>query len=77
VKIRVRCFTGMRRYAPDDKADFPLEMTEGATVRELLETLQIPADPWPFIAVNAQKVEANGALHDGDDVVMFTPMEGG
>lgn len=77
MKVRVRCFTGMRPYAPDGQSDFRLELVAGDTLRHLLEKLHIPADAKPFIAVNGRKVAAHHTLHDGDEVVMFTHMEGG
>lgn len=77
MNVRVRCFTGMRPYAPDGQGDFSLELVEGATLRELLRQLQVPADATPFIAVNGRRAEAHHTLHDGDEVVMFTTMEGG
>lgn len=77
MKVRVRCFTGMRRYAPDGKGDFTLEMAEGAPVARLLGHLKVPADAGVFIAVNGRRAGSDHVLRDGDEVVMFEHMEGG
>jgi sulfur carrier protein ThiS len=67
----------MRRYAPDGKGDFTLEMTEGSPVARLLRHLKVPADAAVFIAVNGRRAEPDHVLRDGDGVVMFEHMEGG
>jgi hypothetical protein len=65
----------MRQYAPD--GDFTTESAEGTRVGQLLDQMGVPADAQPFIAVNGRKTGRNKTLHDGDDVVLFTQMEGG
>ena len=77
MKVRVRCFTGMRRYAPGGRGDFDLEIEIGARVERLLEQMGVPAGMRPFIAVNGRRVDGDALLNDGDTVVLFTSMEGG
>ena len=77
MKVRVRCFTGMRPYAPDGKGDFDLTLQAGTRVAQLLEQLGVSADVQPFIAVNGRRAEVGKRLADGDVVVLFTVMEGG
>jgi molybdopterin converting factor small subunit len=77
LKIRVRCFTGMRQYAPEGEGDSKTELAEGTRVGQLLDQMGVPDDAQPFIAVNGRKTGHDETLHDGDDVVLFTPMEGG
>lgn len=75
MKIRVRCFTGMRQYAPE--GDVTIALAEGARVGQLLDQMGVPAKAQPFIAVNGRKADPEATLRDGDDVVLFTQMEGG
>jgi molybdopterin converting factor small subunit len=75
--VRVRCFTGMRRYLPEGKGDFAIELAEGADLRRLLDIMDVPPGIAPFIAVNGRKVVQDHLLRDGDEVVLFTHMEGG
>jgi len=75
--VRVRCFTGMRRYLPEGKGDFAIELAEGADLRRLLDIMDVPPGIAPFIAVNGRKVAQDHLLRDGDEVVLFTHMEGG
>lgn len=77
MKVRVRCFTGMRRYAPDGRGDFTLEMAEGSPVGRLLGHLKVPAGAGVFIAVNGRRAAPDHVLRDGDEVVVFELMEGG
>ena len=77
MKVRVRCFTGMRRYAPGEASDFEMELAEPFSARQLLDALGVPPDLDPFVAVNGRKVDKAHALHDGDEVVLFRQMEGG
>lgn len=77
MKIRVRCFTGMRPYAPEGEGDVKIELAEGTRVGQLLDQMGVPADVRPFIAVNGRKTDQDKTLYDGDDVVLFTQMEGG
>ena len=77
MKVRVRCFTGMRRYAPGGRGDFEMAIEGGGRVEELLHRLGVPTDARPFIAVNGVPAEGGQRLNDGDTVVLFTPADGG
>lgn len=77
MKVRVRCFTGMRPYAPDGGGDFEVTIQAGMPVGQLIEQLGVPADAQPFIAVNDRRAEVDKRLADGDIVVLFTMVEGG
>lgn len=75
--VRVKCFTGMRRFAPAGRHDFEIELDAGAPVARLLDRLGVPAGGQPIVAVNGAQADKNSPLHDGDTIVLFTPMEGG
>ncbi len=75
--VRVKCFTGMRRFAPDDRIDFDIELDAGARVADLLERLGVPVATDVIAAVNGRRTEREALLREGDAVVLFTPMEGG
>ena len=75
--VQVKCFTGMRRFAPDNRNEFTIKLQVGDNVARLLEQIGVPADIQPIAAVNGARAERDARLHDGDTVVLFTPMEGG
>ena len=77
MKVRVRCFTGMRRYAPGGRGDFEMTVEGGGRVEDLLRRLGVPTDERPFIAVNGVPAEGRQRLNDGDTIVFFTPADGG
>ncbi len=75
--VRVKCFTGMRRFAPADRTEFDIEIEAGASVARLLTLLEVPPDIQPIVAVNGARAETSKPLRDGDKIVLFTPVEGG
>ena len=75
--VRVKCFTGMRRFAPGDRPEFDIEIDAGVSVANLLELLAVPHDIKPIVAVNGSRAEISRPLRDGDKIVLFTPVEGG
>ena len=77
MKIRVRCFTGMRQYAPEGQGDFEQKLAVGTRVGQLLDQMGVPADGRLFIVVNGRRTDRDRHLNEGDTVVLFTPMEGG
>ena len=75
--VRVKCFTGMRRFAPADRTGFDIEIEAGASVARLLTLLEVPPDIQPIVAVNGARAETSKPLCAGDTIVLFTPVEGG
>jgi molybdopterin synthase sulfur carrier subunit len=64
----------------------PLELPAGATVRDLIDTLQSRGGPWATelasgravrVAVNQEMSPASTPLSDGDEVALFPPVTGG
>lgn len=77
MKIRVRCFTGMRQYAPEGASDFEIDLEAGTCVGALLDQMGVPVEEGLFIAANGYRTDRKKILNDGDTVVLFTSMEGG
>ena len=75
--VRVRCFTGMRRFAPDGRSEFDIELDAGASVADLFNRLGVLVGTDVIAAVNGRRADREAALHNGDAAVLFTPMEGG
>jgi molybdopterin converting factor small subunit len=51
--------------------------TVGATVADLLAAICIPIDGEIITGLNGEQAQRGTVLHDGDDLVFFSPMEGG
>ncbi len=75
--VRVKSFTGMRRFAPADRTEFDIEIDAGASVASLLALLEVPPDIQPIVAVNGARAGTSSPLRTGDTIVLFTPVEGG
>ncbi len=79
MKIDVRLFASLGRYAPSGDGTAPREVSleEGATVGSLLDRLGIPPGVVKLVFVNGVHATGRTALHDGDRVGVFPPVAGG
>ena len=78
IAVRVTLFADLRRYLPRGQ-DGPRRYTlpAGATVANVLAVAGIPADDEITAGLNGELAQRDTILHDGDDLVLFSPMEGG
>ena len=77
MKVQVNAFANLRGYAPGGRGPGDLSLPDGATAADLLDALRIPPTVQAVMLVNGRRAEAATLLHDGDDVTLFPPMEGG
>ena len=63
-----------------------IELTDGATTADLLQTLRARGDAWAIalepgravrIAINQEMCAATAPLSEGDEVALFPPVTGG
>ena len=78
ISVRVSLFADLRRFLPRGE-DGPQQLTlpAGATVADLLAAVGIPAADEITAGLNCELAHLDTPLHDGDDLVLFSPMEGG
>ena len=78
ITVAVAFFADLRRFLPRG-ADGPQRYTvpEGATVAALLDAIGVEAGAEVTIAVDGELADRGTPLHDGADVMLLTPMEGG
>jgi molybdopterin converting factor small subunit len=80
MKVQVKLFATLATYAPVvglPGKPFEVEMTEGATLGDLVAQLKLPADLVKITFVNAVAQELTWALKAGDDIGIFPPIGGG
>jgi sulfur carrier protein ThiS len=78
IRLRVALHADMRKYlAPGEKGPREVALAPGATVAELLAELGVPETEIVTVGVNGVLAGREAVLADGDDVTMFSPMEGG
>jgi len=76
VKIKIRLFAGLRQAAGFKEKS--IELTEGATVADLLAHLPDAVTGRTFyVSVNQEYAQRDTLLHDGDEVGLLPPVSGG
>lgn len=79
MKVDVRLFATLQPYLPAgaDGDGISLELPAGATVRDVVESLKIPAEVSCLTVVNGRDAEPDQVLAPGDEVAVFPPLAGG
>ncbi len=77
MKVEIKLYAYLRKYAPGDKNVFVLDVTPGTTVGHVVERLSIPPEEGRLTLVNGRHVKDEIQLKDDDTLVFLTPMEGG
>ena len=79
MKIEIRTFATLAVYNrhPCIGEDSGLEITEGSTVKMLIDKLNIPEDDIKLIFVNGRHSKIDKVLSEGDRVGLFPPVGGG
>ena len=79
ITVHVKLFATLRHYRPGLGLGeaFPVEVSEGATVGDLVRQLGLPAEEVKIVFVNALFRDLDYVLADGDEVGIFPPVGGG
>lgn len=78
VSVKLALFADLKRFLPKGQ-DGPqtFAIPQGGTVADLLEAAGIPEGEEITIGLNGEQGQRDSVLQEGDDVVLFSPMEGG
>jgi sulfur carrier protein ThiS len=74
VKVAISAFGDVERSL---KRRSDVDLPDTATVADLLSILELEAGPTLTVGVNGQLAALDSPLHEGDKVMLVTPMEGG
>ena len=79
ITVQVKLFATLRQYRPGLGIGerFPVELADGASVRELTRQLELPVGQVKLIFVNGLFRGLEHGLADGDEVGIFPPVGGG
>ncbi len=77
MKITVELRGYLDQYAPGEDATFPYEVADGATVRDLLERLQITEELAAAVIVGGEATDTERTLAEGDRLTLMPPLAGG
>lgn len=76
--MRVTLHADLRRHLrPGEAATHSAALPRGSTVADLLAQIGIPPSDTVTVALNGELAQPGDPLHDRDEVVMFSQMEGG
>ncbi len=77
INVKVKCFSTLaKEKVCGFRADTEYELSDGATVHDLTEKLELPMDSIKLIFLNNREVDSRTVLHSGDRVG-FSPVTGG
>ena len=82
MKINVKLYGVLRRYRPETAVGAPhhpftIALPDDARVIHLVEALGMPSGSLNAASINAEAVDIDAVLHDGDQVSLFPPTAGG
>lgn len=79
MRVEVRLFASLVRFAPEGKGSAPCEVVveQGTTVAGLLDKLGVPEETVKIVFVNGVHAGGDRSLEDGDRVGVFPPVAGG
>jgi molybdopterin converting factor small subunit len=78
IKVEVRLFATLSAYIPGGEGNTAtIELPDGATVGDLVQTLAIPDDLSRITLVNGRDAGSSDRLNAGDIVSLFPPLAGG
>jgi sulfur-carrier protein len=79
VKVEVCLFATLAAYLPATGSgdSVILELPDGSTVGQVIESLKIPADLDSLRVVNGHDAPPEQMLNDGDVLSVFPPLAGG
>ncbi|HLB24866.1 MAG TPA: MoaD/ThiS family protein [Nitrospirota bacterium] len=80
MRVEIRLLAGARKILPDGGGQGPslnLEVEEGITCAEALETAGIDAKKTLVVLLNGRHAEPGRRLSEGDIISIFPPVAGG
>jgi molybdopterin converting factor small subunit len=77
MKVQISVYATLKQYAPGGQGNFELNLTDGATIKTLIERLNIPQTVEKVILINGRLAEDATRLADADKITIFPPIEGG
>lgn len=77
MRITVRLYGNLRRYAGNRRDRTEMDVQDKATIRSLLQSLGVAENDWWMAAVNDRVVDPEETLSEGDLVEIFDPVGGG
>jgi sulfur carrier protein len=74
MKVEIRLFASLQKYGP---AQEKIDLEEGTTVGDFLESVGIPPSEVAIVLVNGRHAQNEQPLDDGETIAVFPPIAGG
>jgi molybdopterin converting factor small subunit len=76
MRIDVKLYGDLKKYAPGDQTNFVLTLPPGATLGDVLKMLSIPKDRHVSL-INGRRATQSVRFEGGDTLVVFPAISGG
>ena len=75
----MKLFVTLRKYIPDydPEKGIDVDINEGSTINDLIETLGLPRKEASVIFINGISQKTTDHIKDGRQIKIFTPLAGG
>jgi molybdopterin converting factor small subunit len=78
MRVRVKLFGALRKHLPAGAVGgVELELSDGATVADVLAELGIPIEHAGMVVSNDEQLEKTAGVRDGQELSVFAPLAGG
>lgn len=77
MKVHVKLYVNLKKYAPVDDSSFEIQLESGACIKKLLDFLKIPLYEKRVVLVNGHHSGDLNPLKEGDTLTLFSPLSGG
>lgn len=76
MRIHIKLYSSLKKYAPGDQSEFELTLESGATIADIHTLLQIPEGDHVAL-INGRRSDHNAKLINEDKLVFLPPISGG
>lgn len=77
MKIKIKMYSILQKYAPDKRDEFVLTVEQGTTAKTVPKILNIPETLKYKLFINGGFCDLETVLQAGDEITLFPLMDGG
>lgn len=79
MKVEIALYATLSQYLPPgaENRKAVIDVSDGATAREIMTRLGIPQDYPNILLVNGKQAHSHAVLKDGETLAIFPPLAGG
>jgi molybdopterin converting factor small subunit len=76
MKVNVKLYGALKKYAPGDQSEFLVTLASESTVKDVHLLLRIPEGGHATL-INGRRSDPDAELKNGDTMVILPPISGG